>query len=202
MPKVTVITRKAYGGAYDVMASKHLRGDINYAWPTAQIAVMGAKGAVEIIYRKDIGDAEKIAARTKEYEDRFLNPFVAAERGYIDDVIMPHSTRRRVARALRMLRNKELAEPVEEARQHSAVVVLLLILGRPRRTLHSRFGIRDRNSALFNEKPSVEIVSRPFDVRNRLASTRSDRGPCESTESPDAIAGLRPPPCLPNRPFA
>ena len=100
VPKVTVITRKAYGGAYDVMASKHLRGDINYAWPTAQIAVMGAKGAVEIIYRKDIGDPEKIAAHTKEYEDRFLSPFVAAERGYIDEVIMPHSTRRRVARAL------------------------------------------------------------------------------------------------------
>ena len=94
VPKVTVITRKAYGGAYDVMASKHLRGDVNYAWPTAQIAVMGAKGAVEIIFRKDIGDAEKIAARTKEYEDRFLSPFVAAERGYIDEVIMPHSTRR------------------------------------------------------------------------------------------------------------
>ncbi|MDW6022701.1 acyl-CoA carboxylase subunit beta [Mesorhizobium sp. BAC0120] len=111
VPKVTVITRKAFGGAYDVMASKHLRGDINYAWPTAQIAVMGAKGAVEIIYRKDIGDAEKIAAHTKAYEDRFLSPFVAAERGYVDEVIMPHSTRRRVARALRLLRNKDLENP-------------------------------------------------------------------------------------------
>jgi propionyl-CoA carboxylase beta chain len=111
VPKVTVITRKAFGGAYDVMASKHLRGDMNYAWPTAQIAVMGAKGAVEIIYRKDNGDAEKIAAHTKAYEDRFLSPFVAAERGYIDEVIMPHSTRRRVARALRMLRNKDLENP-------------------------------------------------------------------------------------------
>jgi propionyl-CoA carboxylase beta chain len=111
VPKVTVITRKAFGGAYDVMASKHLRGDINYAWPTAQIAVMGAKGAVEIIYRKDIGDSTKIAAHTKAYEDRFLSPFVAAERGYIDEVIMPHSTRRRVARALRLLRNKDLSNP-------------------------------------------------------------------------------------------
>jgi propionyl-CoA carboxylase beta chain len=111
VPKVTVITRKAFGGAYDVMASKHLRGDVNYAWPTAQIAVMGAKGAVEIIYRKDIGDAEKIAAHTKAYEDRFLSPFVAAERGYVDEVIMPHSTRRRVARALKMLRNKDLQNP-------------------------------------------------------------------------------------------
>jgi propionyl-CoA carboxylase beta chain len=111
VPKVTVITRKAFGGAYDVMASKHLRGDINYAWPTAQIAVMGAKGAVEIIFRKDIDDPGKITAHTKAYEDQFLSPFVAAERGYVDDVIMPHSTRRRVARALRLLRNKELTNP-------------------------------------------------------------------------------------------
>ena len=111
VPKITVITRKAFGGAYDVMASKHLRGDMNYAWPSAQIAVMGAKGAVEIIFRKDIGDADKIAEHTKMYEDRFLSPFVAAERGYIDEVIMPHSTRCRIARGLRMLRNKDLENP-------------------------------------------------------------------------------------------
>ena len=111
VPLVTVITRKAFGGAYDVMASKHVGGDLNYAWPTAQIAVMGAKGAVEIIFRADIGDKDAIAARTKEYEDRFLSPFVAAERGYIDDVIMPHATRRRIARALAMLRHKELENP-------------------------------------------------------------------------------------------
>ena len=111
VPKVTVITRKAFGGAYDVMASKHLRGDFSYAWPSAQIAVMGAKGAVEIIFRADIKDAEKIAARTKEYEDRFLSPFVAAERGYIDEVIMPHATRKRIARALAMLRHKDLENP-------------------------------------------------------------------------------------------
>ncbi len=115
VPLVTVITRKAFGGAYDVMASKHVGGDLNYAWPTAQIAVMGAKGAVEIIFRADIGDKDKIAARTKEYEDRFLSPFVAAERGYIDDVIMPHSTRRRLARALAMLKNKHVEMP---ARKH------------------------------------------------------------------------------------
>jgi propionyl-CoA carboxylase beta chain len=108
VPKITVITRKAYGGAYDVMASKHMRADINYAWPTAQVAVMGAKGAVEIIFRQDIGDAEKIAARTKEYEDRFLNPFVAASRGYIDEVIKPRNTRFRIARGLRMLKNKQV----------------------------------------------------------------------------------------------
>ncbi|MGL4279193.1 MAG: acyl-CoA carboxylase subunit beta [Albidovulum sp.] len=111
VPKVTVITRKAYGGAYDVMASKHLRGDFNYAWPTAEIAVMGAKGAVEILYRSELGDKEKIAARTKEYEDRFANPFVAAEKGFIDEVIMPHSTRRRVTRAFASLRTKKLSNP-------------------------------------------------------------------------------------------
>lgn len=111
VPKLTVITRKAYGGAYDVMASKHLRGDINYAWPTAEIAVMGAKGAAEIIHRKDLGDEEKMAAHTQEYEDRFANPFVAAARGYLDDVIMPHNTRWRLIRALRTLRGKELSNP-------------------------------------------------------------------------------------------
>ena len=111
VPKITVITRKAYGGAYDVMASKHLRGDINYAWPTAEIAVMGPKGAVEIIFRSDIGDTAKIEARTEEYRQKFANPFVAASRGYIDDVIMPHGTRRRVIKALSMLKNKQLQNP-------------------------------------------------------------------------------------------
>tara|TARA_R110002020_G_scaffold15143_39_gene53930 strand:- start:2638 stop:4218 length:1581 start_codon:yes stop_codon:yes gene_type:complete len=111
VPKVTCITRKAYGGAYDVMASKHLRGDVNYAWPTAEIAVMGPKGAAEILYRSELGDKEKIAGRIADYERRFANPFVAAERGYIDEVIMPHSTRRRISRALRLLRNKTLENP-------------------------------------------------------------------------------------------
>ncbi|GGK50477.1 acyl-CoA carboxylase subunit beta [Salinarimonas ramus] len=111
VPMVTVITRKAYGGAYVVMASKHIGGDVNYAWPSAQIAVMGAKGAVEIIFRQDADDPDKLAARTKEYEDRFMSPFAAAERGYIDEVIMPHSTRRRIAKALAMLRSKEVDEP-------------------------------------------------------------------------------------------
>mgnify|MGYP003627395451 CR=1 FL=1 len=109
VPKVTLITRKAYGGAYDVMASKHLRGDFNYAWPTAEIAVMGAKGATEIIYRGRTED--EMAARTKEYEARFANPFVAAEKGFIDEVIMPHSTRRRVCRAFASLRGKSLQNP-------------------------------------------------------------------------------------------
>ncbi|WP_043062055.1 acyl-CoA carboxylase subunit beta [Brucella anthropi] len=111
VPMVTLITRKAYGGAYDVMASKHIGADINYAWPTAEIAVMGAKGATEILYRSELGDPEKIAGRTKEYEERFANPFVAAERGFIDEVIMPHSSRRRIARAFASLRNKQQSTP-------------------------------------------------------------------------------------------
>lgn len=111
VPKVTVITRKAYGGAYDVMSSKHLRGDVNFAWPSAEIAVMGPKGAVEIIFRGDIGDEEKIAERTEEYRKRFANPFIAGARGFIDDVIMPHSTRKRLCKSLRMLRDKEVENP-------------------------------------------------------------------------------------------
>ena len=111
VPKVTVITRKAYGGAYDVMSSKHLRGDVSYAWPTAEIAVMGAKGAVEIIFRTELGDPKKIEARTQEYAAAFANPFKASNRGFIDEVIMPNSTRRRVARAFAMLANKKLENP-------------------------------------------------------------------------------------------
>ena len=111
VPKVTLITRKAYGGAYDVMSSKHLRGDVNYAWPSAEIAVMGSKGAVEIIFRADIGDPDKIAERTDEYQSKFANPFVAGSLGFIDDVILPRNTRRRLCRALRMLRNKQLENP-------------------------------------------------------------------------------------------
>jgi propionyl-CoA carboxylase beta chain len=111
VPKVTVITRKAYGGAYVVMASKHLMGDVNYAWPAAEIAVMGAKGATEILYRSELDDPEKIAKRTEEYESRFANPFVAAEKGFIDEVIMPQSMRRRVTRAFAALRNKRQESP-------------------------------------------------------------------------------------------
>src|SRR5689334_12002728 len=108
VPKVTVITRKAYGGAYDVMSSKHLRGGVNFAWPSAEIAVMGPKGAVEIIFRSDLGDPDKIEARTEEYRAKSANPFVAGSRGFIDDVIMPHGTRRRLCRSLAMLRDKQL----------------------------------------------------------------------------------------------
>jgi propionyl-CoA carboxylase beta chain len=111
VPKVTIITRKAYGGAYDVMSSKHIRGDVNYAWPSAEIAVMGAKGAVEIIFRADMNDPEKIKERTDEYQTRFANPFVAASLGFIDDVIMPHTTRFKIANALRTLKKKKLSNP-------------------------------------------------------------------------------------------
>jgi propionyl-CoA carboxylase beta chain len=111
VPKVTLITRKAYGGAYDVMSSKHLRGDLNFAWPSAEIAVMGPKGAVEIIFRADLGDQSAIEARTEEYREKFANPFVAASRGFIDDVILPRGTRRRLCRALAVLRDKSVANP-------------------------------------------------------------------------------------------
>jgi len=111
VPKITVITRKAYGGAYDVMSSKHLRGDVNYAWPSAEIAVMGPKGAVEIIFRGDKNNAEKIETRTEEYRQKFANPFVAGSRGFIDDVISPSATRRHLCRDLAMLRNKQLENP-------------------------------------------------------------------------------------------
>jgi propionyl-CoA carboxylase beta chain len=114
VPKITVITRKAYGGAYDVMSSKHLRGDFNYAWPTAEIAVMGAKGAVEIIFRAEAKDPEALAEREAEYKQRFANPFVAAQLGYIDDVIMPHGTRRRIVRALKSLKTKQLSNPAKK----------------------------------------------------------------------------------------
>jgi propionyl-CoA carboxylase beta chain len=111
VPKVTVITRKAYGGAYDVMSSKHLRGDVNFAWPTAEIAVMGPKGAVEIIFRNELTNKEKVEIYTEEYRQKFANPLVAASRGYIDDVIMPHDTRARICRSLTMLKNKRLENP-------------------------------------------------------------------------------------------
>jgi len=111
VPKVTLITRKAYGGAYDVMSSKHLRGDVNYAWPSAEIAVMGPKGAVEIIFRDDLNDEEKITKKTNEYRSRFANPFMASKRGFIDDIILPRNTRFRICQSLRMLKNKILENP-------------------------------------------------------------------------------------------
>jgi len=111
VPKVTVITRKAYGGAYDVMSSKHLRGDVNFAWPTAEIAVMGPKGAVEVIFRNELDNKKKVEAYTEEYREKFANPLIAASRGYIDDIIMPHTTRARICRSLQMLKNKTLENP-------------------------------------------------------------------------------------------
>ncbi|MBI4521813.1 MAG: acyl-CoA carboxylase subunit beta [Gemmatimonadetes bacterium] len=118
VPKVTVITRKAYGGAYDVMNSKHIRGDINLAWPTAEIAVMGPKGAVEILFRREIAEAADpeaaTEARIQEYRDKFAHPYVAAGRGYVDDVIDPRETRPRLISVLQMLRNKRDANPVRK----------------------------------------------------------------------------------------
>ena len=111
VPKLTVITRKAYGGAYDVMSSKHLRGDVNYAWPSAEIAVMGSKGAVEIIFRGSLDDPEEVKIKAQEYSEKFANPFMAAKRGYIDDIIQPRDTRRRICLSLRLLREKTLQNP-------------------------------------------------------------------------------------------
>ncbi len=115
VPKITVITRKAYGGAYDVMNSKHVRGDMNYAWPTAEIAVMGSKGAVEIIFKKVIADSDnpeaKLQELTDDYQEQFANPFNAASRGYIDDVIEPKTTRPRLIRAFEMLETKQDSNP-------------------------------------------------------------------------------------------
>jgi acetyl-CoA carboxylase carboxyltransferase component len=115
VPKLTVITRKAYGGAYDVMSSKHIRGDLNFAWPTAEIAVMGPEGAVSIIFRKELAEAEDPVARkaelVRDYREKFANPYVAASRGYIDDVIEPHETRARLINGLEVLHNKRDSNP-------------------------------------------------------------------------------------------
>jgi len=110
VPKITIITRKAYGGAYDVMSSKHLRGDANYAWPTAEVAVMGAQGAVKIIFRGG-ADAKD---RENEYIDKFANPFPAAVRGFVDDIIEPNQTRKRICRDLTLLASKHLLNPVKK----------------------------------------------------------------------------------------
>ena len=121
VPLITVITRKAYGGAYDVMGSKHLGADINVAWPTAQIAVMGAQGAVNILYRKELAEAaeagtedEKRAELITEYDDTLANPYLAAERGYVDAVITPHETRAEIVRGLRLLRSKRATLPAKK----------------------------------------------------------------------------------------
>ncbi len=115
VPRLTVITRKAYGGAYDVMNSKHIRGDVNFAWPSAEIAVMGPKGAVEIIFRKEIDQApdkeQATEQKVNEYREKFANPFIASERGFIDEVIVPRETRPKLIAALRFLENKVDSNP-------------------------------------------------------------------------------------------
>ena len=118
VPKITVITRKAYGGAYDVMNSKHIRGDVNLAWPQAEIAVMGPKGAVEVLFRKEIAASDDpqaaTDARIEEYREKFAHPYIAAARGYVDDVIDPRETRPRLISALDMLRNKRDENPLKK----------------------------------------------------------------------------------------
>jgi propionyl-CoA carboxylase beta chain len=118
VPKLTVITRKAYGGAYDVMSSKHIRGDFNVAWPTAEIAVMGPKGAVEILFKKEIAEsadpAKAMEQRVAEYTEKFANPYVAASRGYVDDIIDPRDTRLRLIDALETLQGKRDRNPAKK----------------------------------------------------------------------------------------
>ena len=118
VPRVTVITRKAYGGAYDVMNSKHIGADMNYAWPTAEIAVMGAKGASEIIFKNEISKADdpaaKLLEKEAEYQEKFANPYRAAARGFIDEVIEPRDTRRKLIKAFSMLENKKVLMPVRK----------------------------------------------------------------------------------------
>ena len=125
VPKVTIILRKAYGGAYIVMSSKHLRSDLNLAWPNAEIAVMGPDGAVSIVFRKDIDASDDPAAtrllKTQQYREELANPFVAASRGYLDDVIQPAESRIRLIAALESLREKRQATPAAQARQHPAL---------------------------------------------------------------------------------
>jgi propionyl-CoA carboxylase beta chain len=137
VPKVTVITRKAYGGAYDVMGSKHLGGDVNLAWPTAQIAVMGAQGAVNILYRRELAAAADPDAlrdqRITEYEDTLANPYIAAERGYVDAVIRPAETRPAVTRALRSLRTKRQTLP---PKKHGNIPLLPSAINGPAKVAH------------------------------------------------------------------
>ena len=126
VPKITVITRKAYGGAYCVMASKHIRADVNYAWPTAEIAVMGPEGAVDIVYKRELDKANDRTAGAPGEDRRvprevFANPYVAAERGYIDAVIQPRETRKKLIQALEMLADQARQEPAQEAREYTAV---------------------------------------------------------------------------------
>ena len=168
VPLVTVITRKAYGGAYDVMGSKHLGADINLAWPTAQIAVMGAQGAVNILYRNELKERRRTRRRARaelidEYEDTLANPYVAAERGYVDAVIAPHETRVEIVRALRLLRTKRETLPGQEAREHPAV----------RRALTPGSGSGHRRRPQGNSATATEVS-----VRDDEATT----GPAEPTQ--------------------
>ena len=146
VPKLTVITRKAYGGAYDVMSSKHIRADVNVAWPTAEVAVMGPDGAVNIVFRKELEGADDADARRAEliadYKERFANPYSAAERGYVDDVIEPRRTRPYLIRALDDDALQARARPEAKARQHPALVC-------------SRAGIRRSGSLPLGSPPAA-----------------------------------------------
>ena len=149
---MTLITRKAYGGAYDVMSSKHLRGDVNFAWPSAEIAVMGPKGAVEIIFRADLGDEAAIEARTEEYREKFANPFVAASRGFIDDVI--HAARNAAAAVpgAGNAARQATRQPAEKARQHPAV-------NSATKKRHGSAGVMKSNQIIAHPDLNDEVLS-------------------------------------------
>jgi hypothetical protein len=188
VPKVTVITRKAYGGAYDVMSSKHLRGDVNYAWPTAEIAVMGAKGAVEIIFRADIGDPEKIARARRNTEDRFANPFVAAERGFIDDVIMPHNTRKRICRSLACCATNVQENPDRQPRRDRL----------PRHQDRAQDGHQDRRGLLRRRPDALHVEMADEAVHHRsagrqrvLSGHRQDHRRLQADRRRGGASGLR-----------
>ena len=193
VPKITVITRKAYGGAYDVMSSKHIRADVNVAWPTSEIAVMGAEGAAKILFRREIADAEDPVAKTaelvEEYRNRFANPFIAAQRGYVDDVIEARRTRQVISSSLDMLANKRVERPHRKHGNHSAVVVLhrrVPISPRWRRTNFPLVGksvlgcFRARSACC----TSCAALQAPIGVALAILAPRENKRSCAGTSAP------------------
>ena len=200
VPLVTVITRKAYGGAYDVMGSKHLGADVNLAWPSAQIAVVGAQGAVGILYRKELAAADDPDARRAEliaeYEDTLANPYIAADRGYVDAVIPPSHTRVQVTKALRVLANKRADPAAEEAREHPAVTRLRTHRAAARAS--ARCGIVTgralRRGARRADRRRRRAVAAPRRAAGRRRSARGRPTPTATGArcSPAPAAGARP----------